>query len=56
MINLIRRLAAYYSGKAWDYHYAGNGWLMRRKVNGSYETRPMTDAEGRDLDEWQSVK
>lgn len=56
MMNLIKRLAAFYTGKEWDYHYTGSGWVMRRKVNGSYETRPMTDKESRELIDWQSVK
>lgn len=56
MMNLLKRLAAFYSGKEWDYHYTGSGWVMRRKINGAYEMRPMTGKEGQELLEWQAVK
>ena len=50
---MIERLIHLWYGDEWREHYNGQEFVMRRRLNGAWETRPMTDAEDHELQWWQ---
>lgn len=53
---MIDWLLDIFASKSWRLHDTKRGPVMRRRVKGGWEIRPLTDEEMREAVYWQAIK
>lgn len=53
---MINWLLDIFASKDWTLHISRDGPIMRRRVKGGWETRPLTAEETAEAVEWQAIK